>query len=681
MDTNRRNSVHIISYIAKIQKQVSNVWFKSIIAQLKGIRKGSFFIAKEVGESMEIFRMFGSVLIKDEDAIKSLDNIDNKAKKTGGGLAKLGKIAAASGAAIGAGAAAGGAALLALVNKTSKLADEIDKMSIRTGISRTQLQELKFAAGQTGVAFTSIQSAAARMTMTMGNATEEGNKQALAFERLGVTIRDDVTGELRSSNDVFNEAIRALASMENETERNALGMEIFGRGFTEMIPLVAAGAEGIDNYSKRAHELGAVLSDEAIEANVKFQDTLHEVRTAFMGVVAQIGNSVLPMFQGFLDFVMDHMPTIQAMMQTVFGAIHILVETVFSVFNDKLLPILNRLWEWIQPHLPMVMQVFEDIFEAIGIILEVFVETIENVINWLMDWVAENEEKLMEIWEQFEETFEALKELIIAFIELVTEFWEQYGEDILNIIIKYLDMVMAYVRTVIQYIQDVFKVFTALFRGDWDELWTAIQNLFSNTWDNITNLLGKYFEYIKSIFTAFGKMLGDVWSGIWTGIKNIFKTYIDYIKTIISTFAGVFGKIWSGIWDGAKNTFDNIFGGIVKGIKDMINNIIGSLNKFVGGTNKTISNLNKVPGVNIPRIPNIPMLAKGGDITQGGSAIVGEAGPELLDLPKGAKVTPLKGGTGQGVTVNINGAMIMDDYGVDRMMDRVIERLAMQGVS
>ena len=46
-------------------------------------------------------------------------------------------------------------------------------------------------------------------------------------------------------------------------------------------------------------------------------------------------------------------------------------------------------------------------------------------------------------------------------------------------------------------------------------------------------------------------------------------------------------------------------------------------------------------GLNIPKIPK---LAEGGIIDQSGIAMVGEAGPELLSLPRGASVTPLSGG-------------------------------------
>ncbi len=83
----------------------------------------------------------------------------------------------------------------------------------------------------------------------------------------------------------------------------------------------------------------------------------------------------------------------------------------------------------------------------------------------------------------------------------------------------------------------------------------------------------------------------------------------------------------------------------------------------------------------MPRIPTIPELAAGGIIHRSGLALVGEAGPELLELPQGAVVKPLSK-TG-GIVFErgaFEGAFIMDDYGVDRLMDRIKFRLGELGV-
>ena len=104
---------------------------------------------------------------------------------------------------------------------------------------------------------------------------------------------------------------------------------------------------------------------------------------------------------------------------------------------------------------------------------------------------------------------------------------------------------------------------------------------------------------------------------------------------------GVLTGNWSKCWEGIKNIVSGVWDGIVSFVKGGINMLVSSLNFFIRGLNKI-----KIPdwvplvggmGINIPEIP---MLAKGTDYFQGGLAIVGEEGPELVSMPRGAKVTP-----------------------------------------
>ena len=72
--------------------------------------------------------------------------------------------------------------------------------------------------------------------------------------------------------------------------------------------------------------------------------------------------------------------------------------------------------------------------------------------------------------------------------------------------------------------------------------------------------------------------------------------------------------------------------------------------------------------IGLPRIPTIPMLAAGGIIRSGGLALVGEAGPELLNLPRGAQVTPLPAG---GTTINITGNTFRSRSDIDYLVSEL----------
>lgn len=192
-----------------------------------------------------------------------------------------------------------------------------------------------------------------------------------------------------------------------------------------------------------------------------------------------------------------------------------------------------------------------------------------------------------------------------------------------------------------------------------------LQNVFATDWTNI-----------------FGPVLGEILNGfmanvksVWDSIKSIFDGVIDFIR-------GVFTGDWERAWTGVKEIFGRIFGGLASLVKAPLNGIIRLVNAAIGGINTLINGANSIPGVNIPNIPKIPLLAKGG-IVKSGSAIVGEAGPELLTvLGNRTVVQPLSSGrstpsgssyTGSPISINVYAAEGQDENLIAELVMRKIE--------
>lgn len=192
-----------------------------------------------------------------------------------------------------------------------------------------------------------------------------------------------------------------------------------------------------------------------------------------------------------------------------------------------------------------------------------------------------------------------------------------------------------------------------------------LQNVFATDWTNI-----------------FGPVLGEILNGfmanvksVWDSIKSVFDGVIDFIR-------GVFTGDWERAWTGVKEIFGGIFGGLVSLVKAPLNGIISLVNAAIGGINTLINGVNSIPGVNIPNIPKIPLLAKGG-IVKSGSAIVGEAGPELLTvLGNRTVVQPLSSGrstpsgssyTGSPISINVYAAEGQDENLIAELVMRKIE--------
>ncbi len=106
----------------------------------------------------------------------------------------------------------------------------------------------------------------------------------------------------------------------------------------------------------------------------------------------------------------------------------------------------------------------------------------------------------------------------------------------------------------------------------------------------------------------------------------------------------------------------------------MVNWCVRQINRFIGSINSAVDLINKIPGVNIGKIKllgevAIPRLAKGGSIQQAGAVMVGEEGPEVLHLPRGAVVKPLSGA--QGDTFNLYGDIVIDASKIKDIQDIV----------
>ena len=155
-----------------------------------------------------------------------------------------------------------------------------------------------------------------------------------------------------------------------------------------------------------------------------------------------------------------------------------------------------------------------------------------------------------------------------------------------------------------------------------------------------------FFKGIKdvgsSVFNFLKNHIGGVFDGIMANFNNfasagkrIFNGFIDFIT-------GVFSGDWKKAWQGITDIFGGIFDGIVAMVKTPINNAIGLINTFLSnlGSIKIPSWVPKIGGKTFS-LGKIPYLAKGGHLISG-QAIVGEAGPELLNVGNGkTTVTPL----------------------------------------
>lgn len=213
--------------------------------------------------------------------------------------------------------------------------------------------------------------------------------------------------------------------------------------------------------------------------------------------------------------------------------------------------------------------------------------------------------------------------------------------------------------------------------------------------DEIQKKLQSLDDYLQNVFAKdWTKTFGPVMGGALNSFFDLFKSKWDAVKKtldgIIDFIRGIFTGDWNRAWEGLKEIVRGVFESLPGFIKAPINGVIALVNALISGLNILIMKINEMGenGVHLPEwlgggsighidpIDFIPLLAKGG-VVSSGSAIVGEAGAELLTVSNGrATVQPLTNNhnTTVGDTViNVYGAPGQD---VNELADIISERIA-----
>lgn len=174
------------------------------------------------------------------------------------------------------------ATLFGYVKLSANAGEEAGKLADKFGVSAQAIQELQFAARGEAEALTASLGIFSRNIV----AAKEGTKdQAEAFKKLGISIKDS-NGKLKTTDQLITEAAGGFSKMQNGAEKTALSMTLFGKSGAELLPFLNQGSEEIARLREEAKASGAVLSDEAINGAMAFNDSLDDLINTAKGVGA-----------------------------------------------------------------------------------------------------------------------------------------------------------------------------------------------------------------------------------------------------------------------------------------------------------------------------------------------------------------------------------------------------------
>ena len=598
--------------------------------------------------ALEIFRLVGSVFVDTDEANKSLKKTDEKAEGFGKTLLDGITTVAKWGAAVAAGAAAAGTALLAVATNAASAMDAIDKGSAKVGISKTAYQEWSYVLGQNGMDIGKLEVGMKTLVAAMDGAASGTESAAEKFDALGLSIYDS-NGKLKDQETMLKEALFALADMENGTEKARLATELFGKAGVDMMPMLNGGSEGIADLAQRAHELGLVMSDEAVTAGVVLGDTMDDVKQSFGALATKLGVTLMPTIQKVLDLILENLPVVQEMFektgQIAVEAYSILksqIETVVQGFKDAC--------AWIAEHEALVKlaaiaigtltaaiiayNAAQAIKKAGGIVEIAQLAAIQvglwgltaaetahtaaatigttvttafgAAINFLtspITLVVLAIGALIAIIYLLVENWDTVKAAAISCWEWIKEAWSPVGEWFDQNVVQPLAALIAEIAGTFQMAWDVIKLvwdyvepyFTAI----WENikigvsiLWTMLTTGFQNAWEIIKlvwAVVSSYFttiwENIKVVFSVVETYLGGMFRTAWETIKAIWDVVIAYFTLVWAGIKAVFAVV-KGVLSGDFSDAWDAIKNVWDKAKDFFSSILNGIKIVFGSTTK-----------------------------------------------------------------------------------------------
>lgn len=392
-----------------------------------------------------------------------------------------------------------GSAVMGGVSNLAQVGDGIDKMSQKMGLSAEAYQEWDFIMQHSG---TSIDAMSGSMKK-LASAAETGNK---AFDALGMS-QEQIAG--MSQEELFGATISALQNVEDETERTYLASQLLGRGATELGPLLNTSAEDLEAMRQQAHDLGGVLSDEAVKSAAAYQDSLQNLQTGFDGLKNGMLADFLPSFTGVMDGITGIMTGAadgpEKLQEGISGVANKLTELVPRVFEIGK-PIIAALAQALMDNLPTILQTGMSLLGelAMGIL-------------------------------------EALPDIIEAGVSTIGTFAQTLGDNLPELIPKAVDMILSIAKTLTDpdNIAAILEAGVQIIIGLGKGLIAAIPELVANIPEIIWNMVSAFLGYD---WAGVGwDIIGGIADGVLNAIPNLLSSVGSAASSALDRAKGLLG--------------------------------------------------------------------------------------------------------------------------------------------
>lgn len=187
-----------------------------------------------------------------------------------------------------------------------EFAGGLGEAAAQVGVTTDALQEYRFAATQVGISQEEMDKSLAKLTRTIGQAVNGSKEQVNAFKQLGISIKD-ANGNVLNASDAIPKIADALAKVENPAQRAAMLTTLFGKAGQKLEPLLSGGSAAVNELRAAAYKLGVVLSADSIAKADETADKLSALNVVLKAKIASAvtenADAILTLANAFVQLV------------------------------------------------------------------------------------------------------------------------------------------------------------------------------------------------------------------------------------------------------------------------------------------------------------------------------------------------------------------------------------------
>lgn len=560
-------------------------------------------------------KYFNAELKKTEAAISPLGKLGSQFQDVGGkitaaghALAPLSKLGAA---------VAGGLGALAV--KAGRAADDLNTLSKTSGINTQQLQLYAASADLVDVSVEDMAKSQTKLKKNMLSASQGTGDAARAFDMLGVNVKG-ADGHLRNQDEVFQEVIQKLGTMSNETERDALAMQIFGKSATALNPLIEDMGKTykLVTDTMKKNKIKFVDQETLDQANA-FNDQIDIMKfiatTAFQQIGSKLAAYLVPaitkvqeVFSHFMGIISNLSGRTLAIITGIGGGFAVIAPTLLIVGGlvtkmglafsglSKIMPGLGAGLKGVFGFLkanPIILII--SAIAALALILSKTGLSVEELSGKINGFITSVVGKLPGIVNGIVALLPRVLDAILKMLPVIIDAAVTLFTAIVNALPQIIPQLIQGFVTLINGLVSAMPTLIPILVNGAVTLFQAIVNALPQI---IPLVIQGFTSLVTTLINAMPTLIPILIQGAITlfieivkAIPVVAKALIAALPLIIDAFKTGLANLLPAIWTGIKNTMVSIFGSIVNAARDKLNAIKDTFVNIWNSIKQTTANV------------------------------------------------------------------------------------------